>query len=567
MKNLAYISILLYLFISGGAEKLVSDQRLWYYKAAGQAGKATCVGDGRLDTVVYGKLDQGASSRTLRPRVRVEERRLPGGDSELRLVDAQGSTGPAVTLDLSTQHSPVKRSDDPRMAVWRSWEYGAFFHYNSSQFSGSEHCTSRNPLDYAPSALDVRQWVQTVKRAGMKYAVLTTAHTSGFLLWDSPTTGFDVGNSSDTTDVVKAFVEECRRHNIIPALYYCVWGGPNHPGNKRAEQREDSARAVILYQLHELATRYGEIPYFWIDMMHAWAPANLSAQDIYNLLRNNNPGAVVIMNQGIQDGTQLLVFPTDAMNGELILPPPAGHLNERTVGGVTYNIPFEFALCSQALAGQPKFLPAGAPNNRWFTFGEGKGFEATDPIDPAYLYAQITEAWRRGASNVLLSCAADHTGRFRDKDVGQLTRLGEMLKDVSAPLTHGKPATASCVLQNQAQWKGDKALDGDTYTRWVAGEGVTSACLEVDLEKEETFNRAILLEAYPERDNIRCFQIEYEQDGEWKVCHRGTRIGQGLEVIFPSVSARRVRLHIIEATESPAIFEFQLFPTKEKEKS
>jgi alpha-L-fucosidase len=497
----------------------------------------------------------------------VEERRLPSGDSELRLVDEQGNTGPVVTLDLSTQHRPDKRSDDPRMAVWRSWKYGAFFHYNSSQFSGSEHCTSRNPLDYAPSALDVRQWVQTVKQAGMKYAVLTTAHTPGFLLWDSPTTKFDVGNSSDTTDVVKAFVEECRRHDIIPALYYCVWGGPNHPGNRRAEQRYDSARAVILYQLHELATRYGEIPYFWIDMMHAWAPADLSAQDIYNLLRNINPDAVVIMNQGIQDGTQLLVFPTDAINGELILPPPAGHLNERTVGGTIYDIPFEFALCSQALAGQPKFLPAGAPNNRWFTYGEGKGFEATVPIAPAYLYAQITEARRRGASNVLISCAPDHTGRFRDKDVAQLTRLGGMLKDVSAPLTRGKPATASSVWQNQAQWKGDNALDGDSYTRWVAGEGVTSAWLEVDLEKAETFNRTILLEAYPERDNIRRFQIEYEQDGEWKVCHSGTRIGQGLEVIFPSVTARRVRLHIIEATESPTIFEFQLFPTKEKEKS
>jgi hypothetical protein len=99
MRNIAYISILLYLFNTGGAEKLVSDQRLWYYKATGQAGRAPSVGDGRSDTIVYGKLDHGASSWTLRPRVRVEERRLPSGDSELRLVDEQGNTGPVVTLD------------------------------------------------------------------------------------------------------------------------------------------------------------------------------------------------------------------------------------------------------------------------------------------------------------------------------------------------------------------------------------------------------------------------------------------------------------------------------------
>jgi len=134
MRNIAYISILLYLFNTGGAEKLVSDQRLWYYKATGQAGRAPSVGDGRSDTIVYGKLDHGASSWTLRPRVRVEERRLPSGDSELRLVDEQGNTGPVVTLDLSTHHSPTTRSDEPRMAAWRSWKYGAFFHYNSSQY-------------------------------------------------------------------------------------------------------------------------------------------------------------------------------------------------------------------------------------------------------------------------------------------------------------------------------------------------------------------------------------------------------------------------------------------------
>jgi hypothetical protein len=163
MRNIAYISILLFFLVTIGAENPVTDQKLWYYKATGQAERAPSAGYGRSDTIVYSTLEHGASSWTLRPRVHLEEQRLPKGHSELRLVDAQGNAGPLVTLDLSTYHSPTTRSDEHRMAVWRSWKYGAFFHYNSSQFSGSEHCTSRNPLNYAPSALDVRQWVQTVK--------------------------------------------------------------------------------------------------------------------------------------------------------------------------------------------------------------------------------------------------------------------------------------------------------------------------------------------------------------------------------------------------------------------
>jgi alpha-L-fucosidase len=499
------------------------------------------------------------ADRFLRPGMTVEEVRRENGWSDLRLMDAQGVVQSTVSVNLGGNHQPATRADDPRMEKWHAWKYGAFLCYNSSQFSGSEHCTSRNPLDYAPSDLNVRQWAQTLKAAGMNYAVLTTSHTSGFLLWDSPTTQFDVANSGDSTDVVQAFVEECQRHDVTPALYYCMWGGPGYPSQRRAEKRTDSPRAVILYQFHELATRYGPIPYFWIDMMHGgWAPADLSAQEIYNLLRTINPDTVVTLNQGIQDGSRLLAFPTDAANGELLLPPPAGHNAARELGGTTYHIPFEFAPCSQALAGNPKFLPAGTPNNTWFTFGEGKGFEATCPIAPAYLYTQITEAWRRGASNVLLACAPDHTGRFRAKDVAQLTHLGGMLQNLSTPLTRRQSASASSVWQNQEQWQARHAVDGDPLTRWSAGEGARTAWLEVDLGTPQTCDRAIILEAYPKRDRIRSFRLEREQDGAWVAFHHGGRIGEGLEVSFPAVTARRVRLHLTEATDSPTILEFQL---------
>ena len=101
----------------------------------------------------------------------------------------------------------------------------------------------------------------------MKYAVLTTRHASGFLLWDSATTDFDVASSGNTTDVCREFVNECRKQGLVPAFYYCLWGGKWKP--------DPNARAVILAQLYELATEYGEIPYFWLDMMN-WAPPDLS---------------------------------------------------------------------------------------------------------------------------------------------------------------------------------------------------------------------------------------------------------------------------------------------------
>lgn len=139
-----------------------------------------------------------------------------------------------------------------------------------------------------------------------------------------------------------------------------MWGDPKYPTAKRVERRADSPRAVILYQLRELATRYGEIPYFWIDLMN-WAPADLKPQEVYDLLKNVNPNPVVILNQHIQDGSTLRYFPTDIVYGEVTMPPAAGHQAIRNVGGTNYYLPFD---TNRALNGAPtRKAPATSPTS------------------------------------------------------------------------------------------------------------------------------------------------------------------------------------------------------------
>ena len=52
----------------------------------------------------------------------------------------------------------------------------------------------------------------------MKYALLTTRHTSNFLLWDSATTEIDVAQSGNTTDVCKEFVKEVPPPRVDPGV-------------------------------------------------------------------------------------------------------------------------------------------------------------------------------------------------------------------------------------------------------------------------------------------------------------------------------------------------------------
>ena len=363
--------------------------------------------------------DQVANTmRSVEPAV-VEQTR-PDGLTELRIVSS-GSTNATYRLDLKTHHEPAT-SDTGAIRRWEAYRFGGFVCFNDNQFklADSEFSKNTDPNTYNPTNLNVAGWATAMKNAGMKYAVLTTRHTSGFLLWDSATSAFDVASSGNKTDVCAEFVKECRRHGIAPGFYYCLWGGGQwmaHP----------NARAIILAQLHELATRYGEIPYFWIDMPY-WRPANLSPQEVYDAIKNAQPNAVVILNQGIQDGSELRYFPTDVVNGETHLPPAGGHKPYRTVNGKRYYLPFEFEPVSQHGGSGFSNTPQG-PVGAWFTYGEGRGFKASQPFQAKLLFDWIKQGYDRGAANVLLSLGADHTGSMRQEDVRQLVELGKMLRD------------------------------------------------------------------------------------------------------------------------------------------
>jgi alpha-L-fucosidase len=487
----------------------------------------------------------------------VVEQTRADGLTELRVV-ADGKKRATWVVDLKQHHEPAT---GPNSATkrWESYRLGGFFCFNDNQFTGGEFSTNKDPGIFNPSKLDIPGWAVTMKNAGMKYAVLTARHTSGFLLWDSATSEFDVAASPCRHDVVGEFVKECRRQGIAPGLYYCLWGGAGWMPHA-------NARAIILAQLHELATGYGEIPYFWIDMGF-WGPANLTPQEIYDSIKNEQPKAMVILNQHIQDGSSLRYFPTDVVNGEVHLPPDQGHQAYRQIGNKRYYLPFEFEPVSQRIAsGTP--TPWGAVG-AWFTFGAGGNFAPSQPIPAKDLFDWIKRSYDMGAANVLLSLAADQTGSMRADDVRQLEELGKMLRVaglLTAPgpatrksqsLALNRPAMASGVWQsNVPQYGPAAAFDGDLLTRWAGAEGTFNGWLEVDLGESRTVSRAIIQEGW---DRTRKFVVQYKAGDAWKDAAEGTTIGGKRELKFAAVKAQVFRLKITEAIEVPTIWEFHLF--------
>ena len=73
-------------------------------------------------------------------------------------------------------------------------------------------------------------------------------------------------------------------------------------------------------------------------------------------------------------------------------------------------------------------------------------------------------------------------------------------------------------------------------------------------------NRAWLNEPH---DRIREFELQAEHNGTWTTFHRGTTIGEGCEIAFEPVAARRVRLVVLKTTINPLVGEFQLFELRQ----
>ena len=184
------------------------------------------------------------------------------------------------------------------------------------------------------------------------------------------------------------------------------------------------------------------------------------------------------------------------------------------------------------------------------------------------MFDWIKQSYERGAANVLLSLAADHTGSMRPDDVRQLEELGRMLRE-SGLLTAPKPATkesvslalnkpvkASGVWENNlGQYGPAAAFDGDLSTRWAGAQATRDGWLEVDLGQEQVISSARIQEGW---DRTRRFAVQYQTGNEWKNAVVGTTIGSKLELKFAPVKARVFRLNITEAIDVPTIWEFQL---------
>ncbi len=132
------------------------------------------------------------------------------------------------------------------------------------------------PTTFNPSHWDPVQLGLMFKRAGAKYVVFNTKHHSGFCMWDTQTTDFNIMNTPYNKDVLKSFVKGMRKAGLAVGFYFSpedfIFAYSNGVNNiNRGFKAKDylpfkaKFKSYIEAQVTELFTNYGQVDLFFND--------------------------------------------------------------------------------------------------------------------------------------------------------------------------------------------------------------------------------------------------------------------------------------------------------------
>ncbi len=341
-----------------------------------------------------------------------------------------------VQNEQHTENQYAQRLSVEKLKEWQDLRYGMFIHYGMSTFLEEDLPGGNAPVEtYAPTDLDVAQWVRVAKDAGMQYAVLTAKHVSGHCLWPSEYTEYDVENNEDNTDVVGEFVKECREQGIQPGLYYCSYDNHHTFFSLMPGESKNTSKALItptendldlvppppyttsLYQnfmtaqIDELLERYSPLVEFWIDIPIILG--NGYRKFLYDHITERYPDMVVVMNHGQKRSDKELVFledkawPTDVL----------------TLEKYTSNEPYDPVWTIQ---GEEIYFPAESCypiSGKWF-------WHDNDEVKPIEDLVEICENSLKNRINLLLNVPPDKTGQIPEKWIDPLMEIKDRMNNM-----------------------------------------------------------------------------------------------------------------------------------------
>ncbi len=181
-------------------------------------------------------------------------------------------------------------SNKPEREEWfMDMGFGMFIHWSMDSQVGAvishsmagassdylERFVNDLPKSFNPKKFDPEEWAILAKLAGMKYVVFTSKHHSGFCMWDTKTTDFNIMNTPFRRDILREVLEAFRKQGLAVGLYFSPEdfhffyrnnipiGRLQHPLHYPVNNAK--LMALDKAQIGELLTNYGKIDIFFFD--------------------------------------------------------------------------------------------------------------------------------------------------------------------------------------------------------------------------------------------------------------------------------------------------------------
>jgi alpha-L-fucosidase len=476
---------------------------------------------------------------------------------------------------------------------------------------------------FNPTAFNADEWVRIAKAAGMKYMVFTTKHHDGFCMFDTKQTDHNIMGSPFKRDVVKELAEACRKGGLAFGTYHsvCDWHHPDFPygspggSTNKPNPSLDRYEVYLRNQVSELINNYGPLLVMWFDVPQGFSPergkrvvdfTRMLQPDILVNNRSSVPADFDTPEQTIgayQDSrpwetcmticNQWAWKPGDAMkplsqclqtlvkcaggDGNLLFnvgPMPTGEIEARQVKRLAEMGRWlgSFGKTVYATRGGP-YRPGawGASTRRdktiYLHLMKWADGSVTLPALPARVrgWTVVTGglAHVKQTAEGLRISAPRSTRRAIDTIIAlHLDRPAAAIKPitVAGALSANGKASASNVFQNMDEYAAEAAIDDNPASRWATDAGTHNAWLQVDLTKPRTVGKVRILQQALYAERIRRFELLARDTGEWTTVATGTTMPAEYVATFPALTARSIKLNILEATDGPTIDELQVLP-------
>ncbi|MGL5959254.1 MAG: alpha-L-fucosidase [Bacteroidales bacterium] len=413
----------------------------------------------------------------------------------------------------------------PQQLAWQKLETTVFFHFGINTYTEQEWGDgTEDPALFNPTELNTDQWVETIKKAGFKLAIITAKHHDGFCLWPTATTAHSVAASpwrNGKGDLVRELQQSCQKYGIKFGVYLSPW-------DRNAQcYGTDEYNDFFVAQLTELLTQYGTIDEVWFDGACGEGP-NGKRQEYdfaryYELIKKTQANAVTAIS-----GNDVRWVGNETGYGRETEWSATVLLNEAIPENDAQNKELGISNTSKDLGSRE--LLAKASKVVWWPS------EVDVSIRPGWFYHQDEDSKVRSVENLaniyyssigqnsslLLNIPPNKLGRIAPVDSINLIAFGEFLDNLYA----------KNFMASNGKWSAKAMRESKTFKL---------------IDKAE-FNVIEIAEDITKGQRIESFTIDVEKDGQWQEIAKGTTIGYKRLLRFPSLrNVAQIRVNVNEA--------------------